>query len=225
MRSVWGTVGIVLAVLLLVTVVALQGDAIERGELFSIAFSGIVALSTVVYAVLTWRLVTETRMLRKVQTEPRVTIGVEEDHTGRHGYELTIRNEGQGVAKNVRFEFDGDSSFFRSAWLGNAPPEIPELPLIKNGLENLEPRHVHRFFLGTVTSREFERAAKNPWGFCVTCEDIYGNRYSNNYTLDFSLFQGMLVESNQLKEMSGHLEKISGYLKSIQANLSKQSKS
>ena len=38
----------------------------------NLLFSGIVAISTVVYAFLTWQLVSETRKMRKVQTEPSV---------------------------------------------------------------------------------------------------------------------------------------------------------
>ena len=37
----------------------------------TIFFSGVVAASTVVYAVLTWKLVSETRKMREVQTEPK----------------------------------------------------------------------------------------------------------------------------------------------------------
>ena len=42
-------------------------------------FSGVVALATVVYAVLTAKLVRETRNLREVQTEPRVEVWPEVD--------------------------------------------------------------------------------------------------------------------------------------------------
>ena len=86
--------------------------ALDVAQVLMVIFAGVVAASTVVYAVLTSRLVTETRRMREVQTEPRVSIRVEVDHTGRPGYELTIRNEGQGAAKNVKFEFEGDPSYF-----------------------------------------------------------------------------------------------------------------
>ena len=60
----------------------------EVYEWLIVAFTGVVALSTVVYAFLTWRLVSETRRMREVQTEPRVSVRVEPDHTGLPGYEL-----------------------------------------------------------------------------------------------------------------------------------------
>ena len=77
--------------------------------------------------------------MREFQTEPRVSIRVETDHTGELGYELVVQNEGQGVAKNVSFAFEGDPSYFRNSWVIRRPPAIDELPIIKNGLAYLEP--------------------------------------------------------------------------------------
>ena len=39
---------------------------------FQVLFSAIVAFSTMVYAYFTWRLVSETRRMRKIQTTPEV---------------------------------------------------------------------------------------------------------------------------------------------------------
>ena len=123
----------------------------ELGEILIIVFTGVVAGSTVAYVRLTWQLVSETRRLREVQTEPRVSIRVEADHTGHPGYELVVENNGQGVAKNVRFEFKGDPSYFRNSWVNRAPPAIDELAIIRNGLDYLEPNQAYRFPLGTVS--------------------------------------------------------------------------
>jgi hypothetical protein len=46
-------------------------------DVLLLVFSGVVALSTVVYAVLTWKLVAETRKMREAQTEPKVSVFVE----------------------------------------------------------------------------------------------------------------------------------------------------
>ena len=177
------------------------------------AFTAVVAISTVVYAGLTWRLVAETRKLRQVQTEPRVNVRVEADQGGRHGFELTIQNEGQGVAKNVRFEFEGDPSYFRNSVINNPLPEIPELSIIKNGLDYLDPSQVYRFHMGISSPGEFERAVKKPWKFCVRYEDLYGKRHTANHTVDFSLFSGTLFQPNHLKEISKHLQEISKHLR------------
>ena len=180
----------------------------DLGQVLMVVFTGVVALSTVVYAVLTWRLVTETRRMREVQTEPRVSIRIEADHTGLLGYELVIQNEGQGVAKNVRFEFEGDPSYFQSSWVNRRPPAVNDLPIIKNGLDYLEPNQLYRFLLGTVSSEEFERAIDAPWTFRTYYESLYGKCKSDTYVVDFSQFSGMFFESNYLKETAGHMKAV-----------------
>ena len=47
----------------------------ENRGAFAVAFSAVVAIATIVYAILTWRLVSETRKMRVAQTEPREYVG------------------------------------------------------------------------------------------------------------------------------------------------------
>ena len=85
----------------------------DVGEILMVIFTAVVALSTGVYAVLTWQLVSETRRLREAQTEPRVSVMLElAERVGHGGMELVIRNEGQGPAQNIRFKFQGDPTYF-----------------------------------------------------------------------------------------------------------------
>jgi len=54
---------------------ALNLDLLNRNSgAFTVLFSAVVALATVVYAILTWRLVTETKEMREVQTEPKIFV-------------------------------------------------------------------------------------------------------------------------------------------------------
>ena len=112
----------------------------ELGEILIIVFTGVVAGSTVAYAVLTWRLVAETRRLREAQTEPRVSMRLElAERVGHGGIELLIRNEGQGPAQNIRFHFQGDPTYF----IGHGQQQpIDQIPLIENGLPYLVDRNL-----------------------------------------------------------------------------------
>ena len=172
------------------------------------AFTGVVALSALVYAILTWRLVSETRRMREAQTEPRVSVRVELHHSGAYGYELIICNEGQGVANNVRFEFEGDPSYFRNSFVLGVWPTVDQLPVIKKGLDFLEPGQIFRFPIGTVSEEEFDRATGAPWTFQVQYENLYGKRKKAAYIVDFSQFRGMVFEPNALKEIEKHLDSI-----------------
>lgn len=70
-------------------------------NIFQIVFSGIVAVSTVVYAILTWRLVRETRMMRQFQITPDIQIYFDRGETGSKYLYINIINKGIGTAKNV----------------------------------------------------------------------------------------------------------------------------
>ena len=174
----------------------------ELGEILIIVLTGVVAASTAAYVLLTCRLVSETRRLREVQTEPRISVRVEADHTGHPGYELIVQNNGQGVAKDVRFEFEGDPSYFRNSWIHHSPPEINKLPVIRDGIDFLEPNQGYRFPLGTVSPEEYERAVKAPWIFRTQYKSSYGKPRTDTHIVDFSQFRGMLFEPNHLRENS-----------------------
>ena len=180
----------------------------ELSEWLIVGFSGAVAASTVVYAVLTWKLVSETRRMREVQTEPRVSVRVEASQGGHQGYELVIRNDGQGPAKNVRFKFKGDPSYFRNSWIGRSPPSVDQLPAIKDGLDNLEPGQTFRFPLGSTSEEEFSRATQAPWVFHVKYQSLFGKCKLDTFPVDFSQFQGTFFERTPLKEISEHLDSI-----------------
>ena len=69
----------------------------------SILFSAAVTVATVVYAILTWKLVTETRLLREAQTEPRIEITAQPFETAYNLLRLQVRNTGLGPAQRLRF--------------------------------------------------------------------------------------------------------------------------
>ena len=122
-----------------------------------ILFTGVVAVSTAFYAFLPSRLVYETRRMREVQTEPKVSVRTELSHdVGHGGIELVVRNEGQGPAQNVRFEFEGDPYYF------NKDRPFDQLPVIKNGLPYLGPNQSFRFLLGWLFGDAFVRATEAP---------------------------------------------------------------
>ncbi|MDZ7818227.1 MAG: hypothetical protein U5K55_06260 [Aliarcobacter sp.] len=61
---------------------------------FTVVFTAIVTLSTVVYAFLTARLATETKRMREVQTEPKIHIKLENFDFMTNIFRLNIQNIG-----------------------------------------------------------------------------------------------------------------------------------
>ena len=166
-----------------------------------LVFSGLVALSTLVYAVLTWKLVTETRKMREAQTEPKVSVFVELNDQFFAGVDLVIWNVGQGPAHNIHFAFQGDPAVF-----GDDRP-LDQLPVIKNGLSYLAPNQTFRFMLGALVGQHFERAIRSPWSFDVTYGNQAGRAHRDSYTVDFSQFAQLHVGGRApLHKIERHLE-------------------
>lgn len=69
----------------------------------SVIFTGAVTIATVVYAVLTWILVSETRKMRKVQTEPKLEITLRSVDESIYIQRLHIKNIGLGPAIQITF--------------------------------------------------------------------------------------------------------------------------
>lgn len=76
-----------------------------------LAFTGIVAKSTFVYAVLTWRLVSETKRLRVAQTEPMVSVTYHPREEWINFSDFRIKNVGAGPALEIKFEVEPDFEY------------------------------------------------------------------------------------------------------------------
>lgn len=171
-----------------------------------LAFTIVVGVSTVLYTIITGWLTLETRKTRLTQTEPRISVQVEPDRDGLPGYELVIRNEGQGPAQNIRIDFKGDPSYYRNSFHRNAPPPVDRLPAITDGLDYMAAGRELRFTLGTVSPQESQRAIQQPWRFCVKYENLSGKRRNGHFVVDFSQFLGGVFSPNRLEEISNHLD-------------------
>lgn len=63
----------------------------DNSGALSVIFTGVVTLATAVYAALTWQLVSETRRMRKVQTEPKLEITLRSIDEATHIQRLHLR--------------------------------------------------------------------------------------------------------------------------------------
>lgn len=172
-------------------------------DVFLLVFSGVVAISTLIYAYLTWKLVGETRRMREVQTEPKISVFIElNQHFDSH-IDLVIRNDGHGPAYDIQFTFHGDPTYF-----GEDRP-VDQLPVIRNGLTYLAPNQTFRFVLGGFIGEAFYRAIQKPWSIDVVCESQTKKSYKDSYTIDFSQFSElMLGGGSPLYKIEKHLDSL-----------------
>ena len=156
----------------------------------SLFLSAALVMTTIVLALATGTLVRETKRMREFQETPRLGIRVEKDL--EKGMSLVLRNEGQGVAQNVRFtKFEGDPTYYTETvvlprdWEG-----ATKAPIFEKGVAQWEPGQTFTLFLGGSNEDATARAAVEPWRFHVQYENQSGKRICQVIEVDFSLLLG-----------------------------------
>jgi hypothetical protein len=167
---------------LIMTIINLEFLNQYSGAL-TIIFSALVAIATVVYAILTWRLVSETRKLREAQTEPKVFISIQPREEWISLIDLVIQNIGFGPAYDINFEICPDFEYANGKFLS-------DLGLVKNGLNHLAPAQKLEFFFTSLVEN-FEEKTRTPIEIRVTYQNALGNAYEDTYLIDFSSLIGL----------------------------------
>ncbi len=115
-------------------------------EILTLFFSGIVAISTVTYAVFTYKLTKQTRLSREFQIEAHIVAYLANLETDPTAIRLIIKNVGKGVAKNVKFEIKKDieyeSGYFQ---------KLENLGIFQEGIKYLPSNKEFNFSLTNFT--------------------------------------------------------------------------
>lgn len=140
------------ALLALIAVALLAVGVILRIDP-QLIFSGVVAVSTVCYVLLTWRLVEEQRTLRRAETEPQVSVYAEISPRAFTIFDLVIANIGRGPAYELKLSIVGED------WLIQQREKLSDTGPFKHGIAYLAPGQALRFFVGT--GPEIYQAGRN----------------------------------------------------------------
>jgi hypothetical protein len=153
--------------------------------ILTIIFSALVAFSTVVYAVLTWKLVGETKKLREAKTEPNVSISIKPNEHCMLYCDMIIQNIGLGSAYNLNFNVGSDVRDF------DGKP-LSELNIIKNGIRYLTPGEKRQFFLTQFSKKLQEKmVVQDSFEIETTYENEQGKKFKDRFIIDFSEFMGL----------------------------------
>jgi hypothetical protein len=99
-------------------------------DILSIGIGAILAITTIVYAWITSRMLNETRKMRESQTEPHVFINVQPMERARFILNMVIQNIGPGPAYDLKFKVEPDI-------LMGSDYKLSEINLIKQGFKYL----------------------------------------------------------------------------------------
>jgi len=155
----------------------------QNSGAFSVIFSALVTGATIAYAILTWRLVSETKRMREAQTEPKVSVTIQPREEWINFIDMVIQNIGPGQARNIKFDVNPDFEYTKGMFLSELGP-------MKNGLGYLAPNQKLQFFL-TSMAENFEEKRKKSFEITVSYENSAHKKYEDVYVIDFSPLIGL----------------------------------
>lgn len=147
-------------------------------------FSGLVAISTVVYAYLTWKLVAETKKIRLVQHTPDLNVYLELSETDASFIFIVFKNFGLGIAKDVTFNIIKDFEFYDSSL-----EMLNSKGIIKDGISSFYPNQQFRYFF-TDLSSNYQKKIDQTIYIEISYSDITGSRKSKISSLSISEVSG-----------------------------------
>lgn len=157
----------------------------STSELLNIMFSGVVAFSTLVYAILTWRLTSETRIMRKSHSDPKVSVCIYiDDWYLRFNY-IKIINEGMGPAYNITFSIVADEDKCHKSIIES----ICKLKFLNSKIDYLPSGGEIKSFL--YDSAEIDFKDDNMLRIDVNYQNALQEKFFNSYTIDFGIFEGI----------------------------------
>ncbi|WP_420227326.1 hypothetical protein [Pigmentiphaga litoralis] len=152
----------------------------------TVIFTAVVTVATAVYAALTWVLVKETRMMREVQTEPKLQVTVSSFDFAINIVRLYVRNVGLGPALNVTFKpkvlAGGQSAEKLLA-------EFTNVNFFTVGLKHFGPAQ-ERVSAYTQLTEDHDGKMASVLAIDVTYSSATGKRYWDSLVVDMSELKG-----------------------------------
>jgi len=179
----------------------------EQYSTFVIAFfTVILALATIALAYFTFMLFTETKKMRELQTDPKLTVYITPSTIEVIFKNLIIENIGSGPAYNVKFELSDVFTLYDKR-------ELSEIRIIKGGIPYIPPKEKYEFLL---TDIDYIKYADTYFTITTTYENSMKQSFSEKFIIDFSLWKDLEILHpkgfnqvvTELQNINKNLEKI-----------------
>lgn len=151
-----------------------------------ILFAGVVAASTVSYALLTWSLVAETKKMREAQTEPKIAVWFRPIEEAINFGLLYIQNIGLGPAFDISFEIKEETE---TPWGQRLIKDFSEAQFLNTGLNYLGPGQELRSG-STSFSKSPEEEIKAVLPVKIKYSGATKRKYEDVYQLEMTEFKG-----------------------------------
>lgn len=190
----------------------------QNSGALTVIFTAVVTLSTVVYAILTGVLVSETKKMREVQTEPKIAIALKSYDFAIHIIRLHIKNIGLGPAENLAFK----PSVVAGGEAAKALlEEFIQTNFFTTGLRYFGPGE-EKFSHYTQISQNYEQKIASVLMFEVQYESVTGKKYKEKITIDMSEIKGgYQLGTPNMQSIAKSLEKIQNDISSLATGFKK----
>lgn len=192
----------------------------ENSGALTVLFTAVVTISTVIYSVLTGKLVSETKRMRQVQTEPKIEVTIKSFDFAIHIVRLHVRNIGLGPAINVRFDPKVLSGGQAAKDLLN---EFTQSNFFKIGLNYFGPGQ-ERYSHYTQMTQGHHGKIESVLAIEISYESTTGVKYKEQATIDMSELKGEYqLGTPNLYSIAKSLEKIQNDISHITSGYKKSS--
>lgn len=158
----------------------------QNSETLTVIFTAVVTLSTLVYAILTAFLVSETRKMREVQTEPKIHITIDSFDCAINIVRLNIQNIGLGPASELRFDPSVISGGESAQKLLS---EFTNSYFFNTGLRHFGPGQII-YSSYSLTTEDFEGKSSSILSFKLNYKGATGKKYNEEIIIDMSELKG-----------------------------------
>ena len=149
----------------------------------TLIFSGIVAISTVFYVILTGKLVKETRIMRKSQIEPHIIAYLDVAESMADIVFLKIKNIGTGVAKNVVFTIIKDINYKEAI-------PLKDFGYFTDGIAYFPPSHEDKFLIFSLQQGNTEEKLNDFITVKIGYHNIFDEFHETTFDLKFKEVMG-----------------------------------
>ena len=210
-KNLLGFIGIIFFILIsFLTLIYLKETINSNQAIFSLIFSGMVAFSTIFYALLTKELVSETIKMRKIQSNPKVVIDIFQNERYISLLDLEVKNIGKDVAYDIKIVPQEGNHF--------ASEKVKSFEMSKKNIGHLSPgRYIKTFFLTLDNCQDKDK----DFSINIFYKDKSGKIFSENFTFNLSIFMGTRGITPPIFEIEDHLKSISSDIKSFSTGFSK----
>lgn len=174
----------------------------NNSGVLSVIFSGLVAIATIIYAILTWKLVSINEDLKN----PDVIIDFEPSSKWINFVYIIIKNIGKEPAYNIKFNINPDFEYSKGKYLS-------KLGFMK-GIKYLAPNAEKKSFL--MSMAEKNDGKMKPFDIKISYKNKKGKELENICNFDFSEWSDMSeIGKDPMEVISKSIESISKTLNDV----------